>query len=345
MADIFQGAPLPALTTTTEKQVTTPEFYTNYLQDIANLGQGAIQQGGIAGLSPLQMQAMQMAPTAAFSGAGSLGAAGELLGAAGTTAAPEIAGAYMNPYQSQVVDEMGRLQQKNIQENVLPGLQSIGVGSGGYGSQRQLQQAGMTMRDMQKNLLGQQYGALASGYQNAMTGAQADLSRQLQAGQGFGQLGAQQQQLATTGLNTLYGLGQKEQDLGQKMLDYPMQQAQAYSKLMQGYQVPTGEVSQVTGSSGYATSPLAQITGLMAALNSVGGQNKSVVSTTVDAASGKTKFNWSDGSSTLAAKDGGAITYAKDGGAMSSEPKQYPAGAVYTDGGGNYYDKDGYLVR
>ena len=66
MADLFQGAALPDVTTTVQKQETAPEFYTNYLQDIANLGQSAVQQGGVAGFSPLQEQAFQMAPNLAF---------------------------------------------------------------------------------------------------------------------------------------------------------------------------------------------------------------------------------------------------------------------------------------
>ena len=115
MADIFQGAPLPAVTTTDQKQTTLPEFYTNYLQDIANLGTNAIQQGGVAGFSPLQQQAFQMAPNAAFSGAQTAGDAASLLGASGTTAAPSMVGAYMNPYTSNVVDEMARLQNQNVQ--------------------------------------------------------------------------------------------------------------------------------------------------------------------------------------------------------------------------------------
>ena len=48
------------------------------------------------------------------------------------------------------------------------------------------------------------------------------------------------------------------------MLDYPMAQAQAFSKLLQGYQIPTGGVSQTTGPEpgAYNLSPLQQIAGL-----------------------------------------------------------------------------------
>lgn len=266
MADIFQGSPLPAITTTTQTQQTAPEFYTNYLQDIANLGQAGVQMGGVAGMSPLQQQALSLAPTAAFAGTGTMGTGADLATASGTTAAPEIVNQYMNPYTKSVVDEMARLQQQNIQRSILPSLQSVGVGSGGYGSQRQLQVAGQSLTDMQRNLLGQQMGALQTGYTQALQGAQADLARELQAGQALGTLGGQQQQAATTGLGTLAGMGASEQALAQKELDYPMTQAQNLSQLLRGLNIPTGSTQQVTGSTGYSTSPLAQITGLMSAL-------------------------------------------------------------------------------
>ena len=312
MADLFQGSALPATVTTSEEQTTAPEFYTNYLQDIANLGQGAIQQGGVAGMSPLQMQALNMAPTASMAGMGTMGQGAQLAGAAGTTATPDIMQGYMNPYTSNVVDELARLQGRSIKESVLPALQGAAGAMGQFGSQRQYQATGQTLRDMQANLLGQQYGALNTGYQNAMTSAQADLQRQLQSGQALGQIGTQQQAGSKTGLETMFGLGSKEQALGQSVLDRPMLDAQAYSKLMQGYQIPTGGIKQTTGSTGYANSPLSQITGLLAALGSG-----------------------------VTGKDGGGIHMA-DGG-LPSAPS-LPQGAQYHDEEGNFYDAQGYLL-
>jgi hypothetical protein len=266
VADILQGEPLPAITSTTQTQQTAPEFYTNYLQDIANLGMAGITGGGIAGLSPLQQQALAMAPEAAFSGMGTMGTGADLAAMSGSTATPQIINQYMNPYTKSVVDEMARLQQQNIQRSILPALQSIGVGSGGYGSQRQLQVGGQTLTDLQRNLLGQQMGALQSGYTEAMKGAQADLTRELQAGQALGTLGQQQQQAATTGLGTLSTLGGAEQALAQKQLDYPMTAATQYAQLLRGLTVPTGETKQTVGSTAYSASPLAQISGLLASL-------------------------------------------------------------------------------
>ena len=270
MAGLFQGDPLPDVTSTTETQATAPEFYTNYLQDIANLGQNAVQQGGVAGFSPLQQQAFQMAPDVAFSGAGSMGAASQLLGQAGATTVPDVIGDYMNPYTSSVVDEMGRLQNRNIRENVLPALGGAAVGTGQFGSRRQQQITGNTMRDMQSDLLGKQYQALNQGYQQAGTMAGTDLSRALQSGQAFENLGQAQQGLGLAGLKTMSDYGAQQQAMGQKMLDYPMAQTQAFSKLLQGYQIPTGSIQQKVGpeAGAYSNSPLSQISGLLAGLGS-----------------------------------------------------------------------------
>ena len=313
MADMFQGDPLPSTTTTTQEQQTTPEFYTNYLQDIANLGQAGIEMGGVAGLSPLQQQALNMAPDASFSGMGTMGQGADLAAFSGATAAPSIIGNYMNPYQSNVVDEMARLQQRNIRENMMPAMKGAAGSMGQFGSQRQFQATGNMLRDMQSDLVGRQFGALNTGYQNSMKNAQDDLTRSMQAGQTLGQIGTQQSQAGMAGLNQLMNLGGVEQQLGQKMLDDPLAKATAYSQLMKGYNIPTGTTKQTVGSTGYANSPLAQVSSLLSALAGFTGTGK---------------------------KDGGAITSYADGG----EVAQTPSRAVYTDGNGNYYDANGYLI-
>lgn len=267
MAGLFQGDPIYG-TTTTEAQQIAPEFYTNYLQDIANLGQSAVTQGGIAGFSPLQQQALQMAPDVAFAGSGSLGAASQLMGEAGATTAPDVVADYMNPYNRAVIDEMGRLQQRNIRENVLPNLGGAAIGTGQFGSRRQQQITGNVLRDLQADLVGKQGQFLQQGYDTATKAAQSDLQRALEAGRGFTQLGQEQQQLGIGGLKALYDYGAQEQALGQKMLDYPMAQAQAFSKLMQGYQIPTGEVKQTVAPGAFSNSPLSQIAGLLTAIGS-----------------------------------------------------------------------------
>lgn len=279
MADLLQGEMLPSTVSTTQTQQVAPEFYTNYLQDIANLGQNAVTMGGVAGLSPLQQQAFQTAPTAAFAGTGTLGSGAQLAGMSGTTGAYDIVKDYMNPYTKTVVDELGRQQQQNIQRNVLPALRAAGVATGGFGSSRQAGMTGQTLADMEANLLGQQYQALNTGYNTAMTAAQTDLQRQLQAGQTLGTIGTEQNQVGTAGLKTLTDLGALEQAQGQKILDYPMAQAQKYADLMAKYQIPMGTTTQVVapGQQGqFSTSPLSAISGIASLIQSIyGTQNTS----------------------------------------------------------------------
>ena len=264
--------PNPVSIQTIQEQSTLPEFYTNYLQDVANLGTSAIQQGGVAGFSPLQQQAFQMAPNTAFSGAQTAGDAASLLGASGTTAAPSMVGAYMNPYTTNVVDEMARLQNQNVQRSIMPALRGAGVGSGSFGSTRQANVTGQTLAEMQRNLTGQQYGALNTGYGDAMKAAQTDLNRQMQAGQGLGQVAQQQYNIGTGGLDVLQKLGAQQQDLGQKQLDYPMIQAQNLAKLFPTNVLPLGKTTQTvapTDIKQLAPSPLSQITSLLTSLGSI----------------------------------------------------------------------------
>jgi len=331
MADLFQGSALPDITETTQKEQTAPQFYTDYLQDIANLGQSAVQQGGVAGFSPLQQQALQMAPNLAFSGTGSLGQASQMLTGAGGTATPEIVQGYMNPYTSNVVDEMGRLTQRNVNENILPALGGAGVGTGQFGSQRQQQITGNTLRDIQSDLLGRQYTALNTGYDTATKNAQTDLARQLSAGQGLTTLGQEQYQTGTGGLNTLFNMGANEQKLGQATLDYPMIQAQNYAKLMTGQNIPTGSITQTTGpgtQGQYGLSPAQQIASLGSILASYTGNTDAVKAIQAGVGVLPTKA------------EGGAVMMANGGSLQSSMPSE----AAYHDGQGNYYDEHGYLV-
>ena len=341
MADIFQGAPNPATVSTDQTATSAPEFYTNYRQDVANLGQAAVQQGGVAGFSPLQQQALNLAPQVAFAGIGSAGTGQEYLTASGATPATSMVNQYLDPYMQNVVGEMGRLQQRAIQENVLPNLRAGAAGTGQFGSQRAAQVTGQSLRDLQADLLGRQYGALSEGYKSALGTAQADLSRQLQAGQALGNLGQTQQGMGTTGLKTLTELGGMEQGLGQRVLDQPMQQAQNYAKLLQGYVVPTTVTKQSIGSTGYSNSPLSQMAGLLSMLT---GYNPNATGTTTNAATSdigtaQSVVNLASSIKRLfGLAEGGSVSGYADGGAVNPQ-------VAYTDGQGNFYDASGYLVE
>lgn len=321
MNGLFQGNPL---TKTTQEQQTAPEFYTDYLQDIANLGQNAVQQGGVAGFSPLQQQAFNMAKDAAFAGSGSMGAASQLIGQAGTTKLPDIINQYMNPYTTNVVDEMARLSNENVQKNVMPSLNAAAAGSGQFGSTRQANATGQSLRDIQADLTGKQYAALNTGYQNAGTFAQNDLNRTLQSGQAFDKLGTSQQELAKSGLKTMFDYGTQQQNQGQKLLDYPMEQAKKFADLLKNYNIPMGKTSQTIGVEGYTGSPLSQIGGLASIIASIYNKQPTTV---------PPKAN------------GGSVNMADGGGVRLADGGIAPSGAEYHDGNGNFYDADGYLLE
>jgi hypothetical protein len=239
----------------------------------------------------------------------------------------------MNPYQSAVVDEMGRLTQRNVQENILPNLGAAAVGSGQFGSRRQAQVTGQSLRDIQSDLLGKQMQALQQGYTTAGTQAQTDLSRALNAGQAFENLGQAQQGLGLSGLKALSEYGGQQQAQGQKLLDYPMAQSQQFAKLLQGYQMPMGTTTQATGSEGYSNSPLSQIAGLGSLIASLFPQNN-LQNELAQAQIDKLRNG----------KNGGVMRKAQGGGVRLADGGMAPNGAEYHDGKGNFYDADGYLV-
>jgi hypothetical protein len=225
------------------------------------------------------------------------------------------------------------LTQRNVQENILPNLGAAAVGSGQFGSRRQQQVTGNALRDIQADLLGKQMQALQMGYKDAGTMAQTDLSRALSAGQGFTNLGQEQQQLGTAGLKTMSDYGAQQQAQGQKLLDYPMAQTQQFAKLLQGYQIPLATTTQQTGSEGYSNSPLSQIAGLGSLVASLFPSNSSQ-NAYYDALAAKA----------LKEKDGGPIRKAGGGGVRLADGGMAPSGAEYHDGNGNFYDANGYLV-
>jgi hypothetical protein len=201
---------------------------------------------------------------------------------------------------------------------------------------------GQSLRDIQSDLLGKQMQALQQGYTTAGTQAQTDLSRALNAGQAFENLGQAQQGLGIAGLKTMSDYGAQQQAQGQKLLDYPMAQTQQFAKLLQGYQMPMGTTTQSTGSEGYSNSPLSQIAGLgslVASLFPQSNSNQALIDAQVAAQQADAAYKKS-----LTKAKGGRINMARGGGVRLADGGMAPSGAEYHDGEGNYYDADGYLV-
>ena len=114
------------------------------------------------------------------------------LGQAGQTAVQNI-GQYMNPYTEQVVNRIGALGARTLQEQLLPAISDQMTAAGQFGGTRQAELTGRAIRDTMEGISAQQAQALQQGYTSSAGLAQGDLARQAQLAQTAGGLGFQQQ--------------------------------------------------------------------------------------------------------------------------------------------------------
>jgi hypothetical protein len=191
------------LQSTQQTATTAPQFYTDYLSNIASRGQQAQQAAQYVGAQPLQQQAFQTAGqnVGAFQPAISTGeqlvqqAAGQDIAgaaapylAAGTAVSPlaamapfaaniaaispaDLASQYMNPFIGSAVQSMSDVARRNIQETLAPQATAAAVGSGQFGSQRGAQVLGQVQRQAEQDLNNQIAQMLTSGYGQALTAA------------------------------------------------------------------------------------------------------------------------------------------------------------------------------
>lgn len=133
---------------------------------------------------------------------GGLQAAQPFLTNAANTSVANI-GAYMNPYQEQVVNRIGDIGARTLREKLLPEISDRFIGAGGFGGSRQAEATGRAIRDTMEGISAEQSKALQAGYGEAAGLSQSDLARQAQLAQTAGGLGTAQQgalQAAGTGI-------------------------------------------------------------------------------------------------------------------------------------------------
>jgi hypothetical protein len=273
MDDIFQGIAAPDVTTNKTTAATAPQYWTDYQSKLASAGTSALDKPAnqlVAPLTAMQTQGYGQVPTAATSYQPGLAAAQATAGKAAEGMSPEMIQSFMNPYTQNVVNEMERLQQQNIQRNVMPAMKAGFVGSGGLGSQRYAGALGQSMADMQANLTGQQTGALQKGYADAVQAAYNQGNLFNTAATTQGNLAGKEQELGLTGAGALTKAGAEQQAYEQSILDAPLKNATNVSALMRGYTQPTTTTETATGPipGVYSPSVMSQIAGLGTLLGS-----------------------------------------------------------------------------
>jgi hypothetical protein len=130
---------------------------------------------------------------------------------------------------------------------------------------------------VQANLTGQQYGALSSGYQNALKASLDEAQLQNQAAQTQAKIAEQEQTLGLTGAKALTGAGAERQKYEQSLLDYPISNATNISQLLRNYQVPISSSEKVVapGQQGqFGPSGFQNIGGILSVIGAAGGANK-----------------------------------------------------------------------
>jgi hypothetical protein len=271
-ASFLNNGQLPAGSTYTSKTSETvlPEWYTNYaMQLLANqnlIGAQPYQPyagprvaefspttragfdatAGAAGAYQPALTAATAATQGAMAAPGALAAAQPYLGQAGQTSVANI-DQYMNPYTEQVVNRIGELGVRNLQENIMPEIEGryISAGQLGFGGRQpgsatpsgMMTDTARAIRDTSADILGKQAEALRTGYGEALgasgadlnraatlastsgTLAGADISRTLAGADQLAGMGAEAQRLGLTGAGALTSVGKMQEDKAQQNLD------------------------------------------------------------------------------------------------------------------------------
>ena len=172
-----------------------------------------------------------------------LTAANPYLTAAGQTSASQV-GQYMSPYQQGVLDVIAKQGARNLSENLLPQVSDAFVRAGQFGSSRMGEFGGRAVRDTQEAILKEQSQAAQQGYAQSLAAAQSDLARQaqlagtvgsisgadlsrvMQGGAQYGNLGQTAGQLTGQQMQNLANLGQMQTGAGQAQQQFGLSAAQ-----------------------------------------------------------------------------------------------------------------------
>lgn len=297
LTDFLTNGQIPAgsAATSTTSQTILPDWYTNYAMQVLANQQAAsamplatFQGPRVAEFSPAQQQAFNMtgqaagayqpaltqatqATQTAMQQPGALATAQPYLNTAAQTA-PGVVQQYMNPYQDAVVSRIADLGVRNLNENIMPGIEGryIAAGQLGFGGRNpgsgtpsgMMTDTARAVRDVSGDILAQQTAALQQGYNGALNAAQGDLSRfaglgatagglsatqtnqQLGAAAQMAGLGAQAQQLGLQGAGALGAVGATQQGQAQKNLDT------AYSDFLRQQGYPQEQIDKMVQTMG-----------------------------------------------------------------------------------------------
>lgn len=259
-----QGDPLPNITTTSNAVTSAPSWYTDYLSGLAGKAAAGASNAQFVGPTALQNQAFNLAGSMAGQYQPQIAEASKLASDVGKSNTAQNVAQYMSPYTSQVVDALGALGKRNINEYLMPQANASAVGTGQFGSKRGAEVLGQAINTGLSNLSGAQAQALQTGYGQALSAANADQAQKLAAAQQLGGLAQTGQNMNLSDINALATMGGQQQTIAQNEQLFPLQALNLGAQALRGYSVPTSVSNTYTGPipGAYSQSPLAQIAGL-----------------------------------------------------------------------------------
>lgn len=174
---------------------------------------------------------------------------------------------YMNPYNTEVIQNIGKLGSRNLMENILPNIQDKFISGGQYGSTGHQNFTNRAIRDTQEAIAREQSNALQSGYNKALDtstlqqernlqagtlagkSTELDMQRKLQAAQQLAGLAETSQNTRLKSIGNLSSMGSQQQQLGQEKLNtaygdfqdyqkHPYNQTSRVSNIVQGHSFP-----------------------------------------------------------------------------------------------------------
>ena len=178
-----------------------------------------------------------------------LNAANPYLRAASQSSAAGI-DQYMNPYQQNVMDVLARQGARNLGENLLPQVSDAFIKAGQFGGSRMGEFGSRALRDTQEAVLDKQAQLANQGYAQALGASSGDLARQAQLA---GTVGS----ISGADLSRILQGGAQYGNLGQTAGQLTGQQATALANIGQTAGQHTGQQATALGNLGQTAGQLA----------------------------------------------------------------------------------------
>ncbi len=309
---LFQGKPPESVTTYGESSTNVPSWLSDYTKGliarsntIAAEPYQAYQGPRVAGFTEDQTKAQKAVRDQFGNWVPQVDAAQATVGGALQQATPYLtqagqsfpgqAQSYMDPYIGNVIDRAKLEANRNLTENIMPGLDSKFIRGGQYGSSAHEREAYRGARDITEGVNSQALAALSGAYNQAGQNFNQDASRQLQVGSTLGSLALdqgktqaglalQRQGMQAADIGALDAVGTQQQQQNQRNLDtaygdfqaqrdYPRSQAEWLNSIIRGTNVGQTTNTTQTGPMGdsYQPSGLAQIGSLISAYQGIKG--------------------------------------------------------------------------